>query len=120
MNQTALLTTIAVLAGGLTACDSKYECIERSQKEVPNFQVPGTHTEVDYVLLHDGHKIYAICDAADVSNLDPGARCGFRPLRKYECALQPDSIEKGPYPLSDLRCKDADGHNVYLYVIKKE
>src|SRR5271157_4427578 len=99
MSKTVLLTTIAVLACGLTACESKYECIERTQKEVPNFQAPGTHTEVDYVLLHDGHKIYAICDIADLGSLDPSARCGFRPLRKYECTLQPDTMEKGTFPL---------------------
>lgn len=101
--------------------NNQYECIERTQKDVPNFQAPGTHTEVDYVLLHDGHKIYAACDVENISNLDPTARCGFRPLRTYECTLQTDSIEKATtLPLSDLKCKYADGHNVYLYVSKKE
>jgi hypothetical protein len=106
----------------LVACTktNDYECIERTQKEVPNFQAVGTHTEVDYVLLHDGHKIYASCDWESIGNLDPTARCGFRPLRTYTCAVQPDSIEKTPGPLSDLKCKDADGHNVYLWVSKKE
>ena len=80
------------------------------------------HTEVDYVLLHDGHKIYAACDVATVDKLDPTARCGFRPLRTYECSIQPAAIEnaKASEPLSDLKCKDGDGHNVYLYVSKKE
>ena len=99
---------------------NQYECIERTQKDVPNFQASGTHTEVDYVLLHDGHKIYGACDVVNISNLDPTARCGFRPLRTYECTLQTDSIEKATFPLSDLKCKDGDGHNVYLYVSKKE
>jgi len=97
-----------------------YECIERTQKEIPNFQAAGTHTEVDYVLLHDGHKIYASCDLESIGNLDPTARCGFRPLRTYQCTLQSDHIEETTGPLSDLKCKDADGHNVYLYVSKKE
>lgn len=120
MSNTFLLAAIVVLVSSLTACNSKYECIERTQKEVSNFQKAGTHTEVDYVLLHEGHKIYAICDTDDISNLDPNATCGFRPLKKYECVLQTDSMEKGTFPLSDLKCKDADGHNVYLYVTKKE
>jgi hypothetical protein len=100
--------------------DTSYECIERTQKEVPNFQAEGTPTEVDYVLLHRGHKIYASCDVHDLDKLDPTARCGFRPLRKYECAIQSASIEKATLPVSDLKCKDGDGHNVYLYVSKKE
>ena len=106
----------------VVACgtNNNYECIERTQKEVPNLLAAGTHTEVDYVLLHDGHKIYAACDVADIGNLDPDARCGFRALRTYECTLQPESIEKGKFPLSDLKCKDGDGHNVYLWVSKKD
>jgi len=106
----------------LTACvrSDRYECIERTEKEVPNFQATGTHTAVDYVLLHDGHRIYANCDITTVDNLDPNARCGLRPLRTYECSVQSDSIEKGKFPLSDLKCTDGDGHNVYLYVSKKE
>jgi Flp pilus assembly protein TadB len=105
----------------ITAVESnRYECIERSQKEVPNFQAAGTHTEVDYVLLHDSHKIYASCDVATLNNLDPTARCGFRPLRTYGCAVQTAAIEKTTGPLSDLKCKDGDDHNVYLYVTKKD
>lgn len=87
------------------------------------FALKAEHTEVDYVLLHDGHKIYAACDAATVDKLDPTARCGFRPLRTCECSIQPAAIEnaKASEPLSDLKCKDGDGHNVYyLYVSKKE
>jgi hypothetical protein len=35
--------------------------------------------------------------------------------------LGPDGhLANTPGPLSDLKCKDADGHNVYLYVNKKE
>ncbi len=105
----------------LVACNrNKYEVIERSEREVPNFQAAGTHNEVHYVLLHEGHKIYATCDVFDLGQLDPNARCGFRPLRTYECALGDDRIEKATLPLSDLKCKDSDGHNVYLYVDKKE
>ena len=101
---------------------NQYECIERAQREVRNFQAGGTHTEVDYVLLHDGHKIYASCDLTTLDNLDPTATCGFRPLRTYECKVQSAAIEnaKASEPLSDLKCKDGDGHNVFLYVSKKE
>ena len=106
--------------GELRAATSAYECIERTEKEVPNFRASGTHTEVDYVLLHDAHKIYASCDWSEVSNLDSNARCGLRPLRMYECTVQPNAIEKGTFPLSDLKCRDGDGHNTYLYVSKKE
>jgi hypothetical protein len=113
---------LAFLALVCTGCGSNnnYECIERMQKDVPNLDGVGTHTAVDYVLLHDGHKIYANCDTTDYDKLDPTARCGFRPLRTYECKVQSASIEKGTFPLSDLKCKDGDGHNVYLYVSKKE
>jgi len=105
-----------------TAENNQYECIERTQKDVPNFLAKGTHTAVDYVLLHDGHKIYASCDVTTLNNLDPTARCGFRPLRTYECTVQPAAIEnaKASEPLSDLKCMDGDGHNVFLYVSKKE
>ncbi len=70
------LPTFLVLLCVGCGVNNKYECIERTQKDVPNFQASGTHTEVDYVLLHDGHKIYAACDVANISNLDPTARCG--------------------------------------------
>lgn len=119
MGRVLLISMIAVLALVFTACTkhNEYEVIERTQKEVPNFHAAGTHTEVAYVLLNDGHKIYATCDASDVSNLDPSATCGLRPLRKYECRL---GQQTGDRALSDLLCKDAEGHNVYLYVNKKE
>lgn len=109
-------------AQSTVAENNRYECIERVQKEVPNFQAKGTHVEVDYVLLHDGHKIYAACDLMTVDEPVSTASCGFRPLRTYECVVQPAAIEnaKASEPLSDLKCKDGDGHNVYLYVSKKE
>lgn len=116
-------SAIACFVLTFTACsgsNDKYEVVERSEKEVPNFNAAGTHTEVDYVLLHEGHKIYVECDVQNIRNLDPTATCGFRPLRTYECKLQTDSLEKATFPLSDLKCKDADDHNVYLYVNKKE
>ncbi len=120
----ALATAISMLAQALSlvscGANNEYECIERTQKDVPNFQASGTHTEVDYVLLHGGHKIYAACDVENIGNLDPAARCGFRPLRTYQCTVQPAGIEKQTFPLSDLKCKDGNGHNVYLYVSKTE
>jgi len=104
----------------LVACKTtKYEVTERAENQVPNLLGSGTHTEVRYVLLHDGHKIYASCDMSTVDNLDSNARCGFRPLRTYECVLG-NIKETEPLPLSDLKCKDSDGHNVYLYVNKKD
>jgi hypothetical protein len=112
----AAVASLALLSAGCTN-SNEYEVIERSQKEVPNFQRAGTHTEVAYVLLNGGHKFYATCDASDVDNLDPTSTCGFRPLRKYECRLGGQAGDKA---LSDLLCKDADGHNVYLYVNKKD
>ena len=122
------LFRIAILFAGLFVVgflltpysSHRYEVIERSEKGVPNFHEAGTHTEVGYVLFHDGHKIYATCDTTTLSNLDPDATCGFRPLHTYECELQSDSIQKAKMPLSDLKCKDSDGHNVYLYVTKKD
>jgi hypothetical protein len=103
----------------LSACtgDHLYEVVERTQKEIPNFQSPGLHIEVGYVLLQEGHKIHATCDFTDVDRLDPNATCGLRPLRKYACRLGQRSGDKA---LSDLLCQDDDGHNVYLYVSKKE
>jgi hypothetical protein len=71
-----------------------------------------------YILLHDGHRIYASCDSAVFASSDPDTTCGFRPLREYRCILGNDSIYHGDS--WDLKCKDADGHNVYLYVSKKE
>jgi hypothetical protein len=38
------------------SASSKFEVIERSQTEVPDFMAKGTHTKVNYVLWHDGHK----------------------------------------------------------------
>jgi len=97
---------------------NKYEVIERSQKQVSNFMAKGLHTEVDYVLLHDGHKFYAVCDTTTLDKLDPTATCAFRVLRSYEC-VQPADKEPNK-ALSDLRCKDDESHPVYLYVSKKE
>jgi len=105
----------------LTACShDSYEVLERSEKDVPNYNSPGTHTEVHYVMLHDKRKIHATC-ASEIDRLDPNARCSFRPLRTYKCVLGEDIGEnKGAAVLSDLRCKDSDGNNVYLYVDKAE
>lgn len=80
----------------------------------------GTHTAVDYILSPDGHKIYAHCDTTDISNLDPTATCALLTLRTYACVVPSDNLEKASYPLSDLKCKDGAGHNVYLYVSKEE
>jgi hypothetical protein len=100
---------------------NRYEVVERTQKDVPNFSGPGTHTEVDYVLVHDGRKIYAVCDTTTLDALDPQATCGFRLLRRYECSSgQNGDLWNAQLPVSDLKCKDADGHNVYLYVNKAE
>jgi hypothetical protein len=121
MNIQALIMTSLCLTLPLIACNTnRYELVGRSQREVPNSQRAGTHTEVDYVLLHDGHKIFATCDLDSIGSLDPDASCGLRPLRTYECTLGEDSGEKASGPLSDLKCKDSNGHNVYLYVEKKE
>jgi len=89
MIEKILFAAVAASVFSSIACngDSKYECIERTQKEVPNFMREGTHTAVDYVLLHEGHKIYASCDTADLSNLDPSATCGFRPSQKVRMCL---------------------------------
>ena len=121
MDKKALPMAVGVLALSLMACNrNRYEVIERTEKQIPNFHQPGVHNKVHYVLLHDGRKSYATCDTADYDSLDPNARCSFRPLRTYECVLGDDRIEKARFPLSDLKCKDSDGHNVYLYVDKKE
>lgn len=117
-----MLSPSAVLVMFIAGCSqaNQYECVERSQKEVPNFMAPGTHTEVDYVLQHDGHKIYASCELSTLDKLDPTARCGLLTLRSYDCVVQPAGIEKTKGPLSDLKCLDGDGHPAYLYVTKKE
>ena len=92
----------------LTGCgtSSMYECVERNQRE---------NGKVDYVLLHSGHKIYAECDFRDVNGLDPGATCRLRPLQSYQCTQKPNGKA-----LSDLRCEDSEGGNVYLYVSKED
>jgi hypothetical protein len=121
MGKKTLAVVIVVFGLSSSACNrNRYEVVERTEKEAPNYGRPGTHTAVTYVLLHDGHKIYVTCDTESIGSLDPNATCGFRPLRTYECMLQTDSLEKATFPLSDLKCKDSDGHNVYLYVDKKE
>ena len=116
------LAAIAVIIIFPAGCgkNNQCECVERSEKEVPDHMGPGSHIEVEYVLLHDGHKIYASCDVSTVNNLDPDATCGFRPLRTYKCTVQSGSTEKATLPMSDLKCEDGDGRNVYLYVSKKE
>ena len=119
-DKSVLLFVIGVCVFVVSCNGNKYEVVERSEKEVPNFMEAGTHSEVDYVLLHDGHKFYTTCDWHDLDKLDPTATCAFRPLRTYECVLNNGPEKKDPGPLSDLKCKDDQGHNVYLYVNKKE
>jgi hypothetical protein len=115
-----LLLSLGITYWPRLTASNRYEVIGRTQKDVPNFQQPGTHIAVDYVMMHEGHKIYATCDVTTVDNLDPNARCGFRPLHTYKCALGDDRIEKARLPQGDLICKDSDDHNVYLYVDKEE
>ena len=108
-----LIHPLAVLF--LLGCgtNTKYVVIERTQTLTPN-AVEGPHTEVHYVLLHDGHKIYADCDVTTVDHMDPNASCGFRPLHSYDCEIQSDSIVKAKMPMSDLKYKDADGRCMWL------
>jgi hypothetical protein len=102
-----LLTATLTVFAGCGARD-KYEVLERTQKNVPNYQGTGTHDVVDYVLLHDGHKIYAECDWVNIGNLDPNATCGFRAMRPYSCVVPSDNIEKATGPLSEkVRHRDA-------------
>jgi len=111
---------IALLILSLTGCNQdQYRVVERTQRLIPD-ATGSTHVEVGYVLAHDGHKIYATCDHSDWDKLDPQATCGLRPLRTYKCELGPDDIRDAAMPLSDLKCKDAGGRNVYLYVSKEE
>jgi hypothetical protein len=119
MNSAHSMTRITACVLVLGACtgDHLYEVVERTQTDIANFQSPGLHPQVTYVLLHEGHKIHVTCDFTDVDRLDPDATCALRPLRKYACRLGQQSGDKA---LSDLLCKDDDGHNVYLYVSKKE
>lgn len=118
--KTGLLIVLGLSALAVSCNRNKYEVVERSDKEVANFGGIGIHTEFHYVLLHDGHKFYTTCDWHDIDALDPTATCALRPLRTYECVLNNDPKEKDPGLLSDLKCKDDGGHNVYLYVEKKE
>jgi len=113
---------MAIIVSSVACERDRYEVVGRTERDdVRDDPIKGgTHSEVDYVLLHDGHKIYATCDTSSIGALDPTASCGFRPLRTYKCALQSDSLATAQFPLSDLKCKDADGNNVYLYVSKKE
>ena len=116
-----VLCAAIVFSSFAVSCDrNKYEVIERSEKEVPNFMAQGTHSEVHYVLLNGGHKFYATCDWENLKHLDPSTTCSFRPLRKYECVLNNDPKKEDKGPMSDLKCKDDQGNNVYLYVEKKE
>ena len=117
MGRVLAIAMIVVLVLSFTGCtkSDEYEVIEHTENQVPNFQGAGTHTEVNLVLLSDSHKIYASCDANDWDHLDATATSGFRPLRKYKYRLR----QAGDKALSDLRCKDADGNNLYLYVSKK-
>ena len=119
-NKTMLFILIGCSAIAVSCNRNRYEVVERSEKEVPNFQAAGTHGEVHYVLLNGGHKFYTTCDYHDLDKLDPTATCAFRPLRTYECVLNNDPKEHDTGPLSDLKCKDDQSHNVYLYVDKKE
>lgn len=114
-----LIRSLAVLFLVSCSAKTKYEVIERTQTLIPD-AVEGPHTEVHYVLLHDGHKIYAHCDVTTVNHMDPSAACGFRRLHSYDCEIQSDSMTNAKMPMSDLKCKDADGRNVYLYVTKKD
>ena len=106
-----LVFTLSIASCG----KNSYECIERNQKVVPNYPESGTHTEVDYVLLHDGHRINVNCCAAD-HRPDPMARCSLRVLGKYECT---PGQENGKHYNYDLKCKDGEDYT-YLYAIKKE
>lgn len=56
---------------------------QRTGKHVPTYCGPGTHVEVEYVLLQDGYTIYASCDTTTLNTLGPDATCGFRPPNTY-------------------------------------
>lgn len=118
MGRVLPIAMAVVLVLSFTGCtkSDEYEVIEHTENQVPNFQGAGTHTEVHLVLLNNSHKIYAACDANDWDHLDATATPGSPPLRKYKYRLR----QAGEKTRRDLRCKDADGNNLYLYVSKKE
>ena len=70
-NRTMLLMVVAFSAFTVSCNRNKYEVVERSEKEVPNFMELGTHSEVHYVLLNGGHKFYATCDWQPLIHTEP-------------------------------------------------
>jgi hypothetical protein len=57
-----------------------------------------------------------MCDSEKFQSSDPENTCGFRIPKTYTCIPGSDSVTHGdPW---DLKCKDADGNNVYLNVTK--
>jgi len=113
-----LYLIVFACALALAGCrDSRYELIERSEKVVPDFSGTGTHTQVGYVLLRDGHKFHATCDFARFRSSDPENTCRLEILHKYNCAIGRDGLSGDPW---NMKCLDYEGRNVYLYIDKKE
>jgi hypothetical protein len=111
------MARIALLAVGVASIgcgNQEYELIERSDHQVPNFRGgPGTHMEVLYVLYGNGRKVHASCDVERFASSDPSNTCRLMLMHKYSCEIGSDGLNEGD--LWNMRCKDFEGHNVYLY-----
>jgi len=115
----AIICTFVVLV----ACEGRtsYEVLQATTKDVmPSAVEPRFHRGIDYVLSHEGHKIYASCDATLAAATDPSATCELLVLRSYKCEVGSDRDLLHKIHPADLVCKDHDGHNVYLNVSKEQ
>ena len=92
--------------------ESGYRVVERRDRQ---------GGEVHLVLSKGDKKLHSVCDLSTLNHLDPSATCALRVGRNYQCEWGPEKIGADtPAPYYDIRCKDANGHSVYLYVNKEE
>jgi len=117
------IATALLIALSTAACNrNRYRVIEREDRYLDEqgheVSSPSSyyHDELHFVLKRGDTKVYAMCDITTVDKLDPNASCAMRVGQTFECL----SGKKGDRALSDLRCRDSEGHNVYLYVNKEE
>lgn len=101
-----------MLASLFLACtNNQYKCLERTQEYIFTENQSGPQFEIDYVMLHGDDAISATC----VSRRDPASSCTLRKSENYECVREWDADHT-----YNLKCKDEQGGNVYLFIRKTE
>ena len=108
---TVTLLTLVLASLFLACTNNRYRCLERTQEYIFTENQSEPQFEIDYVMIHGNDEVSATC----VTRQYAASSCTLRQSETYECVREWDADHT-----YNLRCKDEQGGNVYLYIRKTE